>query len=168
MRGENDIALLVETAGGNPDWSIVLVGPNCLKSNSCFSKMLTRDNVFWAGEVEPENLPGYILSLDVGLLPYRSIEYNRAVFPIKFCEYLSQGVPVVGYGVPSTVKYTEKGVYLHVKREFFQEACKEALSWSGGGDPYVAKPIKLAQDAVWEHKLATMLEKVREGLYAPY
>jgi len=168
LQGKNDIALLDETAAGNPDWSIVLVGPNCLNNNSCFSKMLTRKNVFWVGEVEPENLPGYIRSLDIGLLPYRNIEYNRAVFPIKFYEYLSQGIPMVGCGVPSTAKYVEKGVYIHVKREFFQEACKDALSWSAGGDPYIAKRIKIAQDAVWENKLAAMLGKVREGFYTPY
>jgi len=168
LRGKNDVALLDETAAGNPDWSIVLVGPNCLNNNSCFSKMLTRKNVFWVDEVEPENLPGYIRSLDIGLLPYRNIEYNRAVFPIKFYEYLSQGIPMVGCGVPSTAKYVEKGVYIHVKREFFQEACKDALSWSAGGDPYVAKRIKIAQDAVWENKLAAMLGKVREGFYTPY
>jgi len=165
LRSKIDYELLEELANYNPDWSIVLVGPDCLNKRGAFERLLQKDNVFWTGEVKSEEVPHYISALDLGLLPYREIEYNKAVFPIKFYEYLSQGIPVVGCGIPSTEKYCQKGVYRHVGRDKFQEACLETISsLTGDNAPYIKKRIQLAQEANWDTKLAEMLNKVKERL----
>ncbi len=166
LRSKIDFALLDELAVQNPGWSIVLTGPDCLNNKAVFQKLLQKENVFWTGEVQQQEIPDYIKSLDVGLLPYREIEYNKAVFPIKFYEYLSQGIPVVGCGIPSTKKYAAKGIYLHVEREKYMEACQKALAWAGAAEEdFTAKRVKLAREAGWDNKLAQMLEKLKEQSY---
>ena len=163
IRSKIDLSLIEELACFEPNWSIVLIGPDCLSEKSVFKRLAQRDNVFWTGEVDSAKIPDYIKALDVGLLPYRDLEYNKAVFPIKFYEYLSQGVPVVGCGLPSTKKYSENGIYLHVERDCFPQACKKALCWSTGDhNSYLNRRIKLAQKASWENKFNYMLEKIRD------
>ena len=165
LRSKIDLNLMDELACFDPNWSIVLIGPDRLNERSVIESLLQRDNVFWTGEVDPKIIPDYITALDVGLLPYRDLEYNKAVFPIKFYEYLSQGIPVVGCGLPSTEKYSENGIYLHINRDCFPQACKEALSWSAGEQEfYVSKRIKLAREAVWENKFNYILEKIRGSI----
>ncbi|GEM_PF-610163 len=154
MRSKIDFELLDQLAKNNPEWSLVLTGPDMLNKKDPFYKLLHNDNVWWTGEAAKEDLPLYIRSLDVGLLPYRELEYNKAVFPIKFFEYLSQGIPIVGCGVPSTKKYSFEGIYLHVKREEFLGACKTVLSWTDIKDEhYYSERIKLARKSDWEIKL---------------
>lgn len=165
LRSKIDFTLLDELADQNPGWSIVLIGPDCLNDKVYFHRILQRNNVFWTGEVQPQVVPDYIKKLDIGLLPYREIDYNKAVFPIKFYEYLSQGIPIVGCGIPSTKKYAAKGIYLHVKREDYMEACRKALSWLDSENKlYAGRRIKLAQEASWDKKLSLMLNHVRNQL----
>ena len=165
LRSKIDLSLMEELACFDHNWSIVLIGPNCLNESSYFERLVQKDNVFWTGEVDPSIIPDYIKALDVGLLPYRDLEYNKAVFPIKFYEYLSQGIPVVGCGLPSTEKYSENGIYLHVDRDYFPQACKKVLSWpTGEQDVYVSRRIKLAQEATWENKLNYILDKISDSI----
>jgi len=165
MRSKIDFLLLDKIADENHNWNIVLVGPDCLNKKEDFQKLSQRSNVYWIGEVAPETVPDYISCFDVGLLPYREIEYNKGVFPIKFYEYLSQGVPVVGCGIPSTEKYVQKGIYLHVERSKFMEACKEALSWQDYQSiDYKEKRIQLAYSASWERKIEGMVKILNEEL----
>jgi len=165
MRSKIDFALLGKLAERNPGWSIVLVGPDCLNRKETFKHLLGMNNVFWTGEIEPELIPGCIRDLDLGLLPYRELEYNKAVFPIKFYEYLSQGIPVVGCGLPSTARHSREGIYAHVEREQFGEACKRALSWpKEDRDPLTISRIDRARAASWDNKCSYMLDKIRENL----
>jgi teichuronic acid biosynthesis glycosyltransferase TuaH len=99
-------------------------------------------------------------SLDVGLMPYREIEYNKAVFPLKFYEYLASGLPVVGCGLPSTERYTQKGIYVHTSNQLsdFSDACAEVLA--GNDDTEARKEI--AAEADWESKLNRIHEQVSQ------
>ncbi len=163
LRSKLDFNLLNRLADKSPASSIVLVGPDCLNRKEEFKALLDKSNVYWLGPVSPECLPEYIRCLDVGLLPYQEIEYNKAVFPVKFYEYLAQGIPVVGCGLPSTANYAEEGVYLHVEREKFFDACLSALSWADQNNAeYTDKCIKIARSARWDMKFKKMLATVRK------
>ncbi len=166
MRSKIDFELLYELALSNPGWSIVLVGPDCLNRKETFNQLLGLDNVYWTGEIKPELIPAYIRNLDVGLLPYKESTYNKAVFPIKFYEYLSQGIPVVGCGVPSTAQYSQEKIYLHVQREEFKAACQKALSWPADNQDTFTKMsrINLARGGSWEKKLSFMAGKIKDSL----
>ena len=57
-------------------------------------------------------LPGYIKSFDVGIVPYVSSEYTANVYPTKLNEYLAMGIPVVATrvgGVPGLLRDGEEG-----------------------------------------------------------
>jgi len=162
LKKKLDIELLETMAGDNPGWSLVLVGPSFLEGYAPFSRLLARKNVYFSGAVAKPSIAAYISGLQVGLLPYRDIEYNRASFPLKFYEYLAQGIPVVGCGLPSTSKLAQDQVYLHVDRDDFQQACEKALAWTAAeSEQDVDRRMELARKANWEDKLSSMVEQVK-------
>jgi len=156
MKLKIDFKLLNKVAEANPDWNIVLIGPKHTTTPDIFNKLVKKQNVYWIGEVEPSEVPIYLKELDVGLMPYKNIDYNKGVFPLKFYEYLASGLPVIGCGLPSTKDYVKDKIYLHTDNDAdeFSEACFEALLWEEGGN----MRKRIAKKADWNEKFRCMLE----------
>lgn len=147
-----DFELLEALALRRPDWQLVLIGPR--EANAALGSLLGRSNVTHVDAVPVERVPGLLRQLDVGLLPYGAIPYNRGVFPLKLWEYAAAGLPSVGVGLPSTVHLAEPGHYWHVAGlDGFEEACSEALA--SELDP--ALRIERARAARWDRKLDGMI-----------
>lgn len=162
MKGKINFNLLKQIADRKPSWSIVLVGPLTSK-NIEHNNLLTCRNVHWINKVAPDEIPAYIKSFDVGIMPYKEIEYNNAVFPLKFYEYLAAGIPVVGCGLPSTQKYSSDEVYKHVRTDAFLDACEEIIE-AKIEISAIKKRIDLAQKACWSDKFSFIFTKVVEDL----
>ncbi|WP_158093598.1 glycosyltransferase [Halorubrum sp. SD683] len=155
LKQKIDYQVLAGLAEKNPLWRLVLVGP---QEGGEIEHLLEYPNVIWTGAVNPGEVPKVMNSLDVGLMPYREIEYNKAVFPLKFNEYLASGLPVVGCGLPSTERYTQEGIYLHTAGRLteFSDACDKVLSW----DNNIEARKKLAAQANWSSKLDRIYDRV--------
>jgi teichuronic acid biosynthesis glycosyltransferase TuaH len=157
-----DFALLHRVAAAHRGGSVVLIGPDeaATDRSGDFSRLCSQPNVHWLGPRAGSEIPRYLKALDLGLLPYRDAEYNRGVFPIKFFEYLAAGLPVVGCGLPSTVRYSEEGVYRHVgaEAEEFSAACEAAIGWHDSAD----RRREVAAAADWNTKFRLMLDAALE------
>jgi len=155
LKRKIDYNLLTDVAKQNPNWNIVLVGPN---KNSDIDELVRQKNVNWIGAVPPEEVPKVMNTLDVGLMPYRDIEYNKSVFPLKFYEYLASGLPVVGCGLPSTEKYSQEGVYMHSKNDSkeFSKCCMDVISWKSNTE----QRRELAAKSDWQQKLDRIYNQV--------
>lgn len=57
---------------------------------------------------EPGAEPGFVRSLDIGLLPLVNEEYSHGKSPIKALQYLASGIPVVGNVVGATAEILNK------------------------------------------------------------
>lgn len=73
------------------EFSIVLIGPLFNISENPISLK----NVFFLGKKEYENLPNYLQSFDVCIIPFLKSILTDACNPVKMYEYLSAGKPVV-------------------------------------------------------------------------
>jgi len=158
MKTNIDFNLLSKVAKNNPKWSIVLIGPKTKNTPNAFFELVDENpNVYWLGKIQSEQVPDYLNHLDVGLMPYKDIEYNKAVFPLKFNEYLACGLPVVGCGLPSTKKHIQDKVYLHTNNDYqeFSKACRRALS---GDSEDIRRTIAKKSD--WQKKFGYMLKRV--------
>ncbi|WP_254807833.1 glycosyltransferase [Natronosalvus amylolyticus] len=155
LKKKVDMDLLNGVAKKNKSWNIILVGP---KRNENVEYIFNNPNVYWFEPVNPEEVPLLMNSLDIGLMPYKDIKYNKSVFPLKFNEYLASGLPVVGCGLPSTRKYVQKGVYQHTNNSIrdFSKACSEVLSWEEG----VKDRKEIAKHADWNSKFDRIYHRV--------
>lgn len=91
-----DFKLLHEVALARPNWHFVLIGDEREgQANAVLATMSTLPNVHLLGHKPYEKLPDYLRGFDVGLLPTLTNEYTRSMFPMKFFEYITAGLPVV-------------------------------------------------------------------------
>lgn len=155
-----DFELLNRVMAEKKDWKLLLVGPDATNNSPSFQQLLTNQNVTWTGEVPPSEVPNYMDRLDIGILPYKSSEYNKAVFPLKLFEFLAAGKPVVGMNLPSTKKYSQSMIYEYIENsdEQLVEAC-ETLFKDSMSLPFVKKRIELAQKHDWQEIFDTMYRK---------
>jgi teichuronic acid biosynthesis glycosyltransferase TuaH len=100
INDRTDLSLLEAVADRGV--SLLLVGPvNPAFEPERFGALQRRDNVCWVGPKPFGALPGYLRSMDVGLVPYRDSPFNRGSFPLKTLEYLAAGRPVVATDLPA-------------------------------------------------------------------
>jgi len=161
MKEKIDFELLHDVASKKQSWHFILIGPKNKPVVPGFDDLIQEDNVYWVDGVELERIPSVLKSLDVGLMPYKDIEYNQSVFPLKYHEYLAAGLPVVGCGLPSTKHHEKEGVYLHTNNgtDDTISGYDSALSWS---DDYENIRIKIAREADWDRKFELLYEQVVE------
>ncbi len=95
-----DYALLDAVAASRPDWSFVMLGPLAKVEQADLPQ---RANLHWLGSRLYEQLPGYLCSWDVGMMPFARNEATRFISPTKTPEYLAAGVPVVSTSIADVV-----------------------------------------------------------------
>ncbi len=97
------IDLGVLAAVADAGYSLLLVGPYDARwERDGFAALTARPNVRYAGRVPAEEVPSYLASIDVGLVPYADSAFNRASFPMKTLEYFSAGLPVASTDLPGS------------------------------------------------------------------
>jgi teichuronic acid biosynthesis glycosyltransferase TuaH len=109
-----DFDLIQAVAQKKREWLFIFVGPDGTNADPEFKNLLSERNVLWTGSVAPSDVPKYMNLIDIGIMPYKSTQYNQAVFPLKLFEFLAAGKSVLGMYLPSTKKYAEESVYTHL------------------------------------------------------
>lgn len=92
-----DLELVANVARQRPDWSFVLVGPASIDTSGVQSCR----NVRLLGPRRYADLPSYLATMDVGLIPFKRNEVTYHADPIKVYEYLAAGLPVVATDMPA-------------------------------------------------------------------
>ena len=92
------------------------------------------DNIHLLGPRPYEILPAYLKGFDVGLLPSTLNDYTASMFPMKFFEYLSAGLPIAAVDLPAIRDFhhvAETGTGAGA----FVAAVERTLAVAGSGRP---------------------------------
>jgi len=91
-----DFALIRSVALRHPEWHFVFIGPQSEGEPSTdLSQLCGLVNVHWLGSKPYSQLPRFLAGFQCAWLPLQCNAYTRAMFPMKFFEYLFAGLPVV-------------------------------------------------------------------------
>lgn len=103
-----DFGLVAEVARLQPDWSFVLIGKVGEGDPwTDVSALKGLPNVHLIGPKPYRELPAYMKGMDVAMLPCAINEYTAGMFPMKFFEYLSAGLPVVSTPLEALSEYSD-------------------------------------------------------------
>jgi glycosyltransferase involved in cell wall biosynthesis len=121
-----DTTLLNELASLRPDWHFVLLGP-VVKIRE--EDLPGAENLHYLGGKSYADLPQYLASWDVAMLPFARNASTRFISPTKTPEYLAAGKPVVSTPIQDVVvPYGDMGfVRIAATAEEFAEAIEASL-----------------------------------------
>ncbi|MDB5820252.1 MAG: putative glycosyltransferase, partial [Rhizobacter sp.] len=96
-----DIALLDAVAAARPDWHWVMVGPVVKIPQESLPR---RANIHYLGGKGYPELPAYLGSWDVAMMPFALNASTRFISPTKTPEYLAGGKPVVSTAITDVIR----------------------------------------------------------------
>lgn len=159
LRLRLDIELLEKLAQDNPEWSLVLVGPE----DEDFKKSALHGmaNVHFLGAKKPEELPAYLAQFDVAINPQELNPMTVGNYPRKVDEYLAMGKATVATRTRAMEIFADQ-VYLAEDQEGYQRALEQALAEDENG-PQRAERIALAHSHTWENSVEEIFKAIREA-----
>mgnify|MGYP001191970326 CR=1 FL=1 len=160
-----DLELLFKLACRNSQWSIVLIGPvgECDPSTDVTS-LKACPNVHFVGPQAYEILPSWLAHSDVALLPLQINGYTRNMFPMKFFEYLSSGLPVVATRIPALEAHDDVAWLCPPCVDEFERSIHAALVGDG---PSLPQRLARSQTQTYQTRSEAMLEILQHrGLLA--
>jgi UDP-galactopyranose mutase len=157
-----DLDLLAAVADARPQWQLVIVGPVVKIAEADLPR---RDNLHYVGGKTYDELPAYLGSWDVALMPFAVNESTRFISPTKTPEYLAGGRPVVSTPIADVVSTygTLEGVGIAVNAQDFVVECEYALELAA--DPkgaWRAEVDAVLAELSWDQthlRMAAMVDK---------
>lgn len=159
-----DKALIVELAKALPHATVLLVGPKYTNT----SILENCPNIVMLGERPHDQMPNYINSFDVALIPYVVNEFTDSVYSCKLNEYLAMGRPVISTNMREVRAFSEGSpdvVTIGNDTMDFIAKVKQALD-----DPQIQsqsmrnKRIAVAKENTWDQRFAGIMEVIDKHL----
>ena len=112
-----DIDLVDFLVKKNPQFDFVFVGRSYIN----ITKLKKNKNIFFKKEISHNQVPAYIKSFDIGIIPYKVNDFTNSVYSCKLNEYLSMGIPVVSTCTKEIILYNRKfGNVISVAKNYEQ------------------------------------------------
>jgi uncharacterized SAM-binding protein YcdF (DUF218 family) len=156
-----DQPLLAAVASRLPEVTFALVGP----AQTDVSILERCPNVRLFGQRPHPDVPRYVKSFDVGIVPYVLAEYTANVYPTKLNEYLSMGIPVVATDLPEIRRFNkDHGNVVEVAggAEAFAASIQESLADSVPDE--IDRRIAVAHENSWQNRLLAMGRLIEEAI----
>ncbi|MFQ6104488.1 MAG: glycosyltransferase [Candidatus Glassbacteria bacterium] len=145
-----DMDLLEAVASQKPDWTIVLIGPSHVEKRA--------SNILMMGRRTYDELPGYLKSFDVCLIPFVLNENTRNLNPTKLLEYFASGKPVISTPIPDVIDLYSDLVEIASTPEEVMKAVYRVLSDEDGEK--ARKRMREAAENSWEGMVESMLSHI--------
>ena len=157
-----DFGLLEALIETHLDWHFVFIGDEREgQRDAAVARMRLQPNAHFLGWRAYEDIPLYLRGLDVALLPQLINDYTRAMFPMKFFEYLAAGLPVVSAPLPA-LRDLAAFHAITDNPAGFSRAIAAALSGHGPRAPAIGHSILRANS--WDARLDQMIELIEAQL----
>ncbi len=152
-----DIEIIKELALADPNWSIVLIGPEDDEFRK--SELHNIDNVYFLGAKDMNDLPAYLAGFDVAINPQRVNEVTIGNYPRKIDEYLAMGKPTIGT-LTRAMEAFKGYVYLAESKEDYVKFAKLALQEDS--EKLVQERITFARQHSWQNNASEIYKAIEE------
>lgn len=122
-----DFAMIRDVCRAHRDWSVVFLGP-VIRGTEL---RIEEPNFHWLGPKPYAQLPSYLKTFDVCLMPWVQSELTAHISPTKTPEYLASGKPVVSVPIRDVIRDYGDVVFFGEGANGFAEAIDKALAATG-------------------------------------
>ncbi|MBI4698006.1 MAG: glycosyltransferase [Nitrospirae bacterium] len=153
-----DIRLLEFIARNRPEWTLLIAGRQETSLNN--SGLLKLPNVRYLGIISYEELPKFLRSLDVCLIPHINTDYARSMSPLKLYQYLASGRPIVSTNIEGLGRLKE---YIRTGETYddFMKCIEQALQEKTVELSH--RRIEAAKHETWDKRVNDMFAVVKES-----
>ncbi|MBF7980262.1 MULTISPECIES: glycosyltransferase [Rahnella] len=155
-----DFQLLYDVASVNKDLSFILLGDEREgQKNEVFENLKKLPNVYALGYRSYSDLPKYLSQMNAAILPTLINEYTNYMFPMKYYEYISAGIPII----TTALKFTESvsnGLFIAHDVDEFSKCIHLSLR---RGRFSFAEAKAYVGDNTWEARSELMLDRIDKG-----
>jgi teichuronic acid biosynthesis glycosyltransferase TuaH len=153
-----DPALIREVCLANSDHEIVLIGPEIrpgwFENQPAFRGL---DNLSYLGKVNYQDLPAFVQTFKIAMIPFVVDELTKPLNPNKLYEYSAAGKAVVSMSYSSTIHKLRDVIFVgSTHREFVDQIARAGNEFN----PELSR--KLAMDNSWNKISVSMLSQIRE------
>ncbi|HEX7705810.1 MAG TPA: glycosyltransferase [Thermoanaerobaculia bacterium] len=151
-----DSDLVADLAELRPEWNFVLVGSTFTADLERLSKL---KNVRLAGEQPYTDIPRWLETFDVAIIPFKRVPLTEATNPVKAYEMLAGGKPVVSVPIPEVVALGDV-VRTASTAEDFANEIEEAVA--SDTEERRAGRRRFAAEHTWRARFDTLQPLVRD------
>jgi UDP-galactopyranose mutase len=156
-----DLSYVEAVAKLRPDWHFIFVGPIAKIDPEQLPK---GDNIHYLGQKHYDQLPEYLASWDVAIMPFARNESTEFISPTKTPEYLAGGKPVISTSVRDVVKPYGENKLVHIADtpEAFVEAAEQILSQDAEGKHWLKRVDEFLEGNSWDetwNRMCNLIEK---------
>jgi glycosyltransferase involved in cell wall biosynthesis len=150
-----DIEIIKLIATHNPQWSVVLIGPE--DDNFINSDLHQLPNVHFLGLKDGSVLPNYLAAFDVAINPQILNEVTIGNYPRKIDEYLAMGKPTVATETKAMSIFKDH-TYLAKNKSEYPGLVEKALAENSVSKEQ--ERIKFAQSHTWENSVEAIYQAI--------
>lgn len=156
-----DFDLLKEVIERCPDYNFVFAGP--LGMEYIPEWFMNTENVYLPGYFEYKDMPAVVKGFDVCMIPFKSDENSRSIFPLKLFEYLAAGKPTLATNFnPDLKSFTEKAVIYASTVDNFIQGIKQGLE--NNNESQKQYRLAIAAQNTWEKRVSEIETLISEQL----
>ena len=150
-----DIEWMKYAAEKCPEYDFIFIGPISID----VSKFKGKKNVHFLGPRSYKELPRYLKSFEVAVIPFVIDGVTLKASPIKFYEYLASGIPIVSTELPDLLGFS-KISYLVKDKKSYVEAIKLAINEKN--DSTMKARMNTAKGYSWEFRFETLIDEINK------
>ena len=156
-----DYDLILQAAGGRPNWCFVFVGYSFDGTGSRLRQAGLKNIILYPAQPY-ERLPRFTAGFDIQMIPFLINDITKSTSPVKLFEYMASGKPILTSAMPECLRYQSVLVYRDL--EDFLRKVPEALPLAR--DPsYLELLDSEARENTWDARVREILRALREGAF---
>lgn len=150
-----DIKLLDFAARTRPGYDLIIAGPQ--EENLNKYGTLDLPNVTYEGIIPYKDVPKFLSTIDVCLIPHKDTLYCKSMNPLKLLQYLGSGRPVVSTPIAGLQRWKDTVLIGKDYGDFIE---KIDFALSHDNEVESAKRITAAEQETWERRVKEMFRVV--------
>ena len=155
-----DIDLIKGVAERKPDWHFIILGPVVKIDPETLPKL---DNVHYPGSRNYDELPKYLATWDITIIPFLRNDSTKYISPTKTPEYLAGGKPVISTSIIDVVTPYGINDLVHIadSADEFIAAAEIELNRKDR-DQWLQKVDLFLADNSWDNTWGQMMQHITD------
>lgn len=157
-----DIDMIEQAAIAKPDWHFILIGPVVKIDPASLPRL---DNIHYLGGKSYNELPYYLSSWEVAMIPFALNESTRFISPTKTPEYLAAGIPVISTAIKDVVSPYAENKLVNIaatSEEFIKHG--ETILKQGKTQKWLTQVDAFLQGNSWDRTWSEMMKHIEHSL----